>query len=164
MQAQDHIENLIEKLDFTDEIIREERLKAQARRKERYDKNVTSSDFKPGDLVWKLEKMPGQADKLRYKYGGPYQLLNTRDGVHFKYRRVRDGMTYDTLLHISFAKKAHIDEKRPKPSRKTVRELTGKADEMGLDIDEESSEDYEDGPFSNLRAKGARRDTKETIH
>ena len=120
--VRDYVSEMIEKLEYTDEVVRESRLNAQARRKDRHDLGLQEPNFKSGDLVWKLTKTPNQADKLRYRYGGPYQLLSSKDGIHFRYRRVRDNAVSDTLLHIAFAKRAYIDQSRPKPSKKAIKE------------------------------------------
>ena len=126
--VRDYVSEMIEKLEYTDEVVRESRLNAQAKRKARHDLGLQEPNFKSGDLVWKLTKTPNQADKLRYRYGGPYQLLSSKDGIHFRYRRVRDNAVSDTMLHIAFAKRAYIDQSRPKPTKKVIKEARARAE------------------------------------
>ena len=165
--VRDYVGDLIEKLDYADQVIRASRSRAQGRRKDRYDRNATVPGFKPGDLVWKLVKVPGQADKLRFRYAGPYQLMSTRDGVRFKYRSVRDGQVGDTLLHVSFAKKANVGVKRPKPSRELVKEVSGRTEGVDVEatrMDCESWEFDEEGnrTFPNLSAGVSRRNRRDS--
>ena len=165
--VRDYVGELIEKLDYADQVIRASRSRAQSRRKDRYDRNATVPGFKPGDLVWKLVKVPGQADKLRFRYAGPYQLMSTRDGVRFKYRSVRDGQVGDTLLHVSFAKKANVGVKRPKPSRELVKEVSGRTEGVDVEatrMDCESWEFDEEGnrTFPNLSAGVSRRNRRDS--
>ena len=154
--VRDYVSEMIEKLEYTDEVVRESRLNAQARRKAMHDLGLQEANFKSGDLVWKLTKTPNQADKLRYRYGGPYQLLSSRDGIHFRYRRVRDNAVSDTLLHIAFAKRAYIDQRRPQPSRKVIRDAEDRAEvEPPTSLDEEDWDLDPQGKriFPNLMTK-----------
>ena len=87
--------------------------------------------------------------------------------MRFKYHSVRDGQVGDTLLHVSFAKKANVGVKRPKPSRELVKEVSGRTEGVDVEatrMDCESWEFDEEGnrTFPNLSAGVSRRNRRDS--
>ena len=71
--------------------------------KERYDRNIYSRDFKPGDLVWVHfpEVMVGGSRKFFMNWSGPYIIVEKTSATNFKVAQAHNSKILKNEIHVN---------------------------------------------------------------
>ncbi|UYV75715.1 K02A2.6-like [Cordylochernes scorpioides] len=81
----EYIENYLDKIARTRQVVINNTEKTQERMKRNYDKKHNERIYEPGHLVavWTTVRKIGKCEKLLRKYFGPYQILNKLSDVNY---------------------------------------------------------------------------------
>lgn len=107
--AKDHINELIDQLKVTNEIVKNNIQWHQQQNKERHELRVKLPDFKLGDKVLiKVNKVPkGQSSKLYDKAEGPYQIIELGPNFTYKLKRCSDNKVNASYMNATKLKMYH---------------------------------------------------------
>lgn len=107
--AKDHINELIDQLKVTNEIVKNNIQRHQQQNKERHYLRVKLPDFKLGDKVLiKVNKVPKrQSSKLYDKAEGPYQIIELGPYFTYKLRRCSDNKVNASYMNATNLKMYH---------------------------------------------------------
>lgn len=103
INAQEHIREILENLESTRKIARDNMEEAQKRYKDRYDRSVKKPTFQIGDqvLVYNPHTPKGKVSKLMKKWTGPYYITQHGPNHTFKIRLCADNKAYKCLIHAN---------------------------------------------------------------
>ena len=115
----------IAKLQLARTVAKENVTERQKLMKERYDRNIYSRDFKPGDLVWIHfpEIMVGGSRKFFMNWSGPYIIVEKTSDTNFKVSQAHNSKILKNEIHINRMKPFyHRAVLPPKPETITEQE------------------------------------------
>lgn len=93
----------IAQLQIARSVAKENVTERQKLMKERYDRNIYSRDFKPGDLVWIHfpEIMVGGSRKFFMNWSGPYIIIEKTSDTNFKVAQAHNSNILKNEIHVN---------------------------------------------------------------
>lgn len=124
-EAQENIQEVLQQLKMTNEIVQANIKIHQERNKERHNLNIKLPEFQRGDKVLiKIKKVPkGLSSKLHDKAEGPYEIIGLGPNFTFKLKRCSDNKVHQSLMNATNLKiyhdpsehREHLDEYERQP-------------------------------------------------
>ena len=99
--VEDEIEELLEKVNYLDKIVKENLEDSKVKMKKFDDKKSTAVNYKIGQLVWQYIAVMPMAAKFTTRWHGPYCIIGKKREVNFKLRRVAGGVIPPLAVHPS---------------------------------------------------------------
>ena len=96
---EDEIEELIEKVNYLDKIVKENLEDSKVKMKKSYDKKSTTVNYKVGLLVWLYVAVMPMTAKFITRWHGPYRIISKEGEVNFKLRRVANDVILPLAVH-----------------------------------------------------------------
>lgn len=108
-EAQENIQEVLQQLKVTNEIVQANIKIHQERNKERRDINIKLPKFQQGDKVLiKINKVPkGLSIKLHDKADGPYEIIELGPNFTYKLKRCSDNKVHQSLMNATNLKIYH---------------------------------------------------------
>ena len=103
----EYMETLITRVNYLQNIARENLLKAKIRSKKNFDRKVNHLTLKIGDYVW-LQKGP-KPHKFDNQYTGPYLVLDVSKNGNVK---IQLSSNKCKLVHINRLRKSHVGQEQ----------------------------------------------------